>query len=107
MPKNELPLIGQTYLMFHGTSLKAAISIMKNGFSRSPDGMLGAGIYVSRSFKKAKAYIKPPEPVVLKLNVNVGKVSNFKLLILKSSLGQKNCRARRLFSKKLAIQWIR
>ena len=59
--------------MFHGTSEEAGILIQKFGFKRSIDGMLGPGVYVSRSYEKAKNYTKEPHPVILKLIVNVGK----------------------------------
>nr|XP_033774598.1 uncharacterized protein LOC117347592 [Geotrypetes seraphini] len=72
----EQPTDGKIYIMFHGTTVNAAISIIENGFSQSNDGMLGRGVYVSRDIEKAKRYPldKPHESVVLKLRVNVGKV---------------------------------
>ena len=64
--------------MFHGTTMSAAIKIKRYGFRRSTGGMLGAGVYVSRSFHKASHYplYKPPGQrlAVLKLSVRVGKV---------------------------------
>ena len=61
------------FIMFHGTSEEAALLIQKYGFKRSLDGMLGPGVYVSRSYAKAKNYAKEPFPVILKLIVQVGK----------------------------------
>ncbi|XP_018429645.1 PREDICTED: uncharacterized protein LOC108802274 [Nanorana parkeri] len=70
------PTDGKIYVMYHGTTFSAAVSIIKNGFEQSPDGMLGAGVYVSRDEVKARRYpLKNQEDqVVLKLRVNVGKV---------------------------------
>ncbi|KAL7876449.1 hypothetical protein AOLI_G00114120 [Acnodon oligacanthus] len=68
----------RVYTMFHGTTLSAALNIKRYGFRRSTGGMLGAGVYVSRSFHKARHYplYKPPGQrlAVLKLSVRVGKV---------------------------------
>uniref|UniRef100_A0A3B3RMT3 PARP catalytic domain-containing protein n=1 Tax=Paramormyrops kingsleyae TaxID=1676925 RepID=A0A3B3RMT3_9TELE len=64
--------------MYHGTTQTAALNIKKHGFQRSKDGMLGPGVYISRSFEKAQRYpIKLPvneQRAVLKLRVRVGKV---------------------------------
>lgn len=66
------------YIMYHGTSLGNAIKILRDGFVPSTSGMLGPGIYVTRSFQKAAAYPKhlPPgdEQVILQLRVQVGRV---------------------------------
>uniref|UniRef100_A0A3B3R776 Uncharacterized protein n=1 Tax=Paramormyrops kingsleyae TaxID=1676925 RepID=A0A3B3R776_9TELE len=66
------------YIMYHGTTRTAALIIKKHGFQRSRDGMLGPGVYISRSFQKAKAYPKDlpsyEQKAVLKLRVRVGKV---------------------------------
>ncbi|KAG8569280.1 hypothetical protein GDO81_014338 [Engystomops pustulosus] len=64
------------YTMYHGTTVNAAYSIIKEGFRVSEDGMLGRGVYVSRDIQKALKYpINTMGPrVVLKLNVRVGKV---------------------------------
>ncbi|XP_058273455.1 uncharacterized protein LOC131370224 [Hemibagrus wyckioides] len=66
------------YIMYHGTTLSAARKIMCYGFKPSTDGMLGPGVYISRSLKKAKRYPLHPEPgqrlAILKLRVRVGKV---------------------------------
>uniref|UniRef100_A0A3B3SYD0 Uncharacterized protein n=1 Tax=Paramormyrops kingsleyae TaxID=1676925 RepID=A0A3B3SYD0_9TELE len=68
----------RTYMMYHGTTGTAALSIKKHGFQRSKDGMLGPGVYVSRSFDKARRYplILPfnERRAVLKLRVRLGKV---------------------------------
>ncbi|XP_069599126.1 uncharacterized protein [Ranitomeya imitator] len=73
---NDIPKHGKIYVMFHGTTLQAALEIIKHGFKRSSDGMLGAGVYVSRDQEKAAQY--PLEnrwnQVILRLRVNVGKV---------------------------------
>uniref|UniRef100_A0A8B9LVR5 PARP catalytic domain-containing protein n=1 Tax=Astyanax mexicanus TaxID=7994 RepID=A0A8B9LVR5_ASTMX len=67
-----------SYTMYHGTTLSNARQIVRNGFIPSSGGMLGPGVYVSRSFQKACAYpqVLPPgeERVVLKIRVRVGKV---------------------------------
>ncbi|KAL2095105.1 hypothetical protein ACEWY4_009824 [Coilia grayii] len=68
---------GRLYTMYHGTTVKSAQDIIQNGFRQSPDGMLGAGVYVSRDQKKAERYpLKSPvsDRVVLKLQVDCGKV---------------------------------
>uniref|UniRef100_A0A3B3R8H9 Uncharacterized protein n=1 Tax=Paramormyrops kingsleyae TaxID=1676925 RepID=A0A3B3R8H9_9TELE len=66
------------YIMYHGTTKTAALNIKKHGFQRSKDGMLGPGVYISRSFEKAQRYpINLPvneQRAVLKLRVRVGKV---------------------------------
>ncbi|KAM4015436.1 uncharacterized protein ACNLHF_002104 [Anomaloglossus baeobatrachus] len=64
------------YVMFHGTTYAAAKQIIKHGFIPSKDGMLGAGVYVSRDINKAMKYPMNnyPRKVVLMLKVNVGKV---------------------------------
>ncbi|KAL2097135.1 hypothetical protein ACEWY4_006342 [Coilia grayii] len=66
-----------TYIMYHGTTMKAARKIKRMGFLPSSDGMLGRGVYVSRSFRKAACYprsAKGQERAVLKLSVRVGRV---------------------------------
>lgn len=74
---DQEPTTGRVYTMYHGTHLKNAETIIRNGFEPSKDGMLGPGIYVSRNVDKAKCY--PPntdksDKVVFKLKVRVGKV---------------------------------
>ena len=71
------PTSGRVYTMFHGTYLKNAEEIIANGFQRSRDGLLGAGVYVSRNIDKAKCYphqADKKDAVVFKLSVRVGKV---------------------------------
>ncbi|XP_060883004.1 uncharacterized protein LOC132954468 [Labrus mixtus] len=68
---------GRKYVMYHGTTSKAARSIQANGFQRSSGGMLGPGVYLSRDLDKASRYpIGHPESdkVVIKVVVDVGKV---------------------------------
>ncbi|XP_060782927.1 serine-aspartate repeat-containing protein D-like [Neoarius graeffei] len=67
----------RTCIMYHGTTMKAARTIKQTGFIRSVGGMLGSGVYVSRSFKKAACYpkgAKGQKRAVLKLSVCVGRV---------------------------------
>lgn len=68
----------RSYIMYHGTTLKAAQKIKCKGFRRSSDGMLGPGVYVSRSEDKAMRYPLDPDPdeklAMLKLRVRVGRV---------------------------------
>uniref|UniRef100_A0A8C1YL90 Uncharacterized protein n=1 Tax=Cyprinus carpio TaxID=7962 RepID=A0A8C1YL90_CYPCA len=67
----------RTYIMYHGTTMENALKIHSEGFRCSYDGMLGPGVYVSRSKEKASHY-----PLydggellaILKLKVRVGKV---------------------------------
>lgn len=61
---------GRRLKMYHGTDPAAATAICQQGFRRSSDGMLGAGVYVTRDPKKASAY----GSVILELIVSVGKV---------------------------------
>uniref|UniRef100_A0A3P8QFK2 PARP catalytic domain-containing protein n=1 Tax=Astatotilapia calliptera TaxID=8154 RepID=A0A3P8QFK2_ASTCA len=73
----EGPRDGRTYVMYHGTTSKSARLILKSGFQRSKDGMLGPGVYLSRDLEKASRYpIDHPEDdkVVIKVRVNVGRV---------------------------------
>lgn len=68
---------GRLYTMYHGTDVQSARDIIQNGFRQSKDGMLGAGVYVSRNQKKAERYpLNNPitNKVVLKLQVDCGKV---------------------------------
>uniref|UniRef100_A0A8C6U9Z3 Grass carp reovirus (GCRV)-induced gene 2e n=1 Tax=Neogobius melanostomus TaxID=47308 RepID=A0A8C6U9Z3_9GOBI len=67
----------QYFVMYHGTTQMNAQSILRNGFRRSTDGMLGPGVYLSRDLEKARRYpFGHPESdkVVLKVKVRVGKV---------------------------------
>lgn len=65
------------YIMYHGTSVVNARSIIANGFQQSTGGMLGKGVYVSRDKNKAERYplsSNPSDRVVLELHVRVGRV---------------------------------
>ncbi|TRY95505.1 hypothetical protein DNTS_026162 [Danionella cerebrum] len=65
------------YTMYHGTTMETAQKIKREGFRPSSDGMLGPGVYVSRSFKKATRYPltdRHKDLAILKLRVRVGKV---------------------------------
>lgn len=67
----------KTYVMYHGTTRKAAQSILATGFRQSSGGMLGRGVYLSRDLEKASRYpINHPEHdrVVIRVKVSVGKV---------------------------------
>ncbi|NP_001265760.1 grass carp reovirus (GCRV)-induced gene 2h [Danio rerio] len=71
------PEEGKDYIMYHGTSIKAAMNIFSEGFLQSEDGMLGCGVYLSRDLQKASRYpldLPEKERVVLKVKVNVGRV---------------------------------
>ncbi|XP_029015844.1 uncharacterized protein LOC114861033 [Betta splendens] len=71
------PVDGKKYVMYHGTTKQNAAMIMRSGFTQSPDGMLGRGVYLSRDLQKASRYpIGHPEEdkVVIRVTVNVGKV---------------------------------
>lgn len=83
LPSGVVPLLGpqpednRIYVMYHGTTQANAQTIKTMGFCRSPDGMLGPGVYLSRDLEKARRYpIDHPEwdRAVLKVLVNVGKV---------------------------------
>uniref|UniRef100_A0A8C6UIP1 Grass carp reovirus (GCRV)-induced gene 2e n=1 Tax=Neogobius melanostomus TaxID=47308 RepID=A0A8C6UIP1_9GOBI len=74
---DRVPRISQYFVMYHGTTQMNAQSILRNGFRRSTDGMLGPGVYLSRDLEKARRYpFGHPESdkVVLKVKVRVGKV---------------------------------
>jgi hypothetical protein len=43
--------------MFHGTSRRNWHHILQKGFIPSPDGALGAGVYVTRKEEKAANYM--------------------------------------------------
>uniref|UniRef100_H2L654 Uncharacterized protein n=1 Tax=Oryzias latipes TaxID=8090 RepID=H2L654_ORYLA len=71
------PQNGRTYVMYHGTTRASAESIRASGFQRSKDGMLGAGVYLSRDLEKARRYpIDHPDEdrIIIKVKVNVGRV---------------------------------
>ncbi|KAL6489999.1 hypothetical protein MHYP_G00003440 [Metynnis hypsauchen] len=66
------------FTMYHGTTMDKAMKILNEGFIPSADGMLGRGVYLSRSFEKASRYPMNTQAgeklAVLKLSVRVGKV---------------------------------
>ncbi|NP_001232919.1 grass carp reovirus (GCRV)-induced gene 2q isoform X1 [Danio rerio] len=75
----------RSYIMYHGTTMAKALQIQRQGFMRSADGMLGPGVYVSRSKEKASRYPLNETTkrlltgehcplAILKLSVRVGKV---------------------------------
>ncbi|XP_076137801.1 uncharacterized protein LOC143121328, partial [Alosa pseudoharengus] len=71
------PVDNRVYTMYHGTSRKAADSILKTGIRRSRGGMLGPGVYLSRDLQKASRYpldLPEHERVVLRVKVAVGRV---------------------------------
>ncbi|XP_061104383.1 grass carp reovirus (GCRV)-induced gene 2p [Conger conger] len=73
----QQPKSGRLYIMYHGTKVQTARDIIQHGFRQSPDGMLGAGVYISRDQKKAERYpLRSPvtDRVVLKLRADLGKV---------------------------------
>uniref|UniRef100_UPI0037E924A1 uncharacterized protein n=1 Tax=Semicossyphus pulcher TaxID=241346 RepID=UPI0037E924A1 len=73
----EAPICGREYVMYHGTTKKAALGIQATGFRQSTDGMLGPGVYLSRDLEKARRYpmnLPDSDRVVFKVVVNVGKV---------------------------------
>ncbi|XP_043532343.1 grass carp reovirus (GCRV)-induced gene 2o [Chiloscyllium plagiosum] len=73
---NQEPVNGREYIMYHGTSVSNARSIIQSGFKQSSKGMLGPGVYVSRDREKARRYPinTPNDRVILMLKVQVGKV---------------------------------
>ncbi|GCC23169.1 hypothetical protein chiPu_0001562 [Chiloscyllium punctatum] len=73
---NQEPVNGREYIMYHGTSVSNAKSIIQSGFKQSSKGMLGPGVYVSRDREKARRYPinTPNDRVILMLKVQVGKV---------------------------------
>ncbi|OCT72515.1 hypothetical protein XELAEV_18035495mg [Xenopus laevis] len=76
LQSNVQPRDRKIYVMYHGTTVAAAIQIIQKGFKQSEDGMLGRGVYVSRNKDKAARYPlgNKSDQVILKLRVNVGKV---------------------------------
>uniref|UniRef100_A0A8C7NZE8 PARP catalytic domain-containing protein n=1 Tax=Oncorhynchus mykiss TaxID=8022 RepID=A0A8C7NZE8_ONCMY len=71
------PEDSHVYVMYHGTSKQIAVKIQRNGFEPSKDGMLGAGVYLSRDIRKAIKYpigADDSDRMVLKVKVDVGKV---------------------------------
>ena len=77
LQSGEDPVSGQEYVMFHGTSIDNACSIILHGFKQSPDGMLGRGVYLSRDINKAAKYpigLPANQKVIFKVVAKVGKV---------------------------------
>ncbi|XP_063075932.1 uncharacterized protein LOC134465963 [Engraulis encrasicolus] len=75
--RNKEYVLERVFIMYHGTTMQVAQMIKHAGFHPSSDGMLGRGVYVSRSFRKASRYPKGAngqERAVLTLSVRVGKV---------------------------------
>ena len=75
--RNDEPLPGREYIMFHGTSEDASRGILRFGFKQSVDGMLGKGVYLSRDRDKAARYplhLPACQKVVIEVSVKVGKV---------------------------------
>ncbi|XP_031673371.1 uncharacterized protein LOC116364346 [Oncorhynchus kisutch] len=71
------PEDSHVYVMYHGTSKQIAVDIQRNGFKPSKDGMLGAGVYLSRDIRKVIKYpigADDSDRMVLKVKVDVGKV---------------------------------
>lgn len=67
----------KTIIMYHGTSRKACMDILKNGFVVSSSGTLGSGVYVSKNIEKAKKYVRHKNNergVILKVEVDTGLV---------------------------------
>ncbi|XP_038563960.1 uncharacterized protein LOC119895142 [Micropterus salmoides] len=68
---------GQKYIMYHGTTRKAAKAIKHKGFRQSAGGMLGRGVYFSTDPENASRYpLGHPEfdKVVIMVEVHVGRV---------------------------------
>ena len=57
---------GRTFTMFHGTSWRSWQQIRRHGFSG-----LGAGVYLTRSERKAESY-KTARGVIIKVRVELG-----------------------------------
>ncbi|XP_041030200.1 grass carp reovirus (GCRV)-induced gene 2o [Carcharodon carcharias] len=76
LQSSQEPMNGTEYIMYHGTSVNNARSIIQSGFKQSGKGMLGPGVYVSRDKEKARRYPinRPNDRVILMLKVRVGKV---------------------------------
>ncbi|KAL1023815.1 hypothetical protein UPYG_G00046610 [Umbra pygmaea] len=77
LQSNEAPEDSTVFVMYHGTLKTTAMKIQRNGFLPSEDGMLGAGVYLSRDIRKVIKYplnADDSEKMVLKVKVNVGKV---------------------------------
>lgn len=62
---------GRVIRMYHGTSLDAARSILREGFRPSTKGLLGSGVYVTKDPTKARQY----GDVIVECDVHVGAVA--------------------------------
>ena len=63
---------GRTFTMFHGTSWRSWQHIRRHGFRLSgSDSGLGAGVYLTRSERKAGSY-KTARGVIIKVRVKLG-----------------------------------
>ena len=63
---------GRTFTMFHGTSWRSWQHIRRHGFKLSgSDSGLGAGVYLTRSERKAESY-KTARGVIIKVRVKLG-----------------------------------
>ncbi|XP_035020775.1 grass carp reovirus (GCRV)-induced gene 2p [Hippoglossus stenolepis] len=74
---SQRPQDQAVYTMYHGTNVASARLIIANGFKQSSGGMLGKGVYVSRSMLKASSYPKnssSADRVVLEVLARVGHV---------------------------------
>uniref|UniRef100_A0A7S2CD80 WWE domain-containing protein n=1 Tax=Haptolina brevifila TaxID=156173 RepID=A0A7S2CD80_9EUKA len=76
----DAPADNHVYVMYHGTRPEYAYDIEKYGFLPSRDGMLGAGVYLSRDINKAAHYpldvpaCQQEGRTILECLVDVGKV---------------------------------
>ena len=65
---------GRTFTMFHGTSWRNWQEIRRHGFKLSgSDSGLGEGVYLTRSERKAEAYMSK-HGVIIKVRVKLGKM---------------------------------
>ena len=77
---DQTPTDNHVYVMYHGTRPVHADDIERYGFLPSKDGMLGAGVYLSRDITKAAHYpLDVPvgtqqDRTILECLVDVGKV---------------------------------
>ena len=84
MEPNLEELYPDMTMLYHGTSLNAAIEIVRNGFIRSKKGMLGPGVYMTPSLQKARAY--PKQNSRKKLVLVVGLYISRPILVLKPEM---------------------
>ncbi|KAK2900689.1 hypothetical protein Q8A67_008804 [Cirrhinus molitorella] len=65
------------YIMYHGTTMRRALRIQREGFRPSSGGMLGPGVYLSRDMEKASRYPEDDrgrQRAIIRVEVRVGKV---------------------------------